>query len=113
MNIEKQETISIDPADPASIGKAFTDIVRHIQALHNDVGLLSLAIGLLANAGDAGYLAQPNATRDILGLLVEKYEKDAPLSAAQLKTALAAPMGTPPPNGGTRLRIVRGEKKAA
>jgi hypothetical protein len=74
---------------------------------------LSLAIGLLVNAGNAGYLAQPNATRDILALLIEKYEKDAPLSAEQLKVALAAPLETPPPNGGTRLRVVQGEKKAA
>jgi hypothetical protein len=110
---ELPATISIDSSDPVSLAKALQDIARHVQALHNDVGLLSYAIGILVNAGEEGHLAQPNATREILGLVIDQFGKQAPTSAAQLTAALAVPLGTPPPDGGTRLRIGQDEKKAA
>lgn len=48
--------------------------------------------------------------------LLETYGKRAPVAAMQLQWALDAPIGSPPPDGGKRLTIVRsdkGERKAA
>jgi hypothetical protein len=113
INIPEAETITIKTDDPASIAHAFERLAVHIDALHKDVGLLSFAIGTLVNAGDAGHLAQPNATREILSKVIEFFEKDAPLSAMQLSAGLDLPLGSPPPKGRERLKIVQDEKKAA
>jgi hypothetical protein len=72
-------------------------------------------IGAQRREGDAGrgHLAQPNAAREIVNLLLEALEERAPLAATQLRAGLDAPIGTPPPDGGTRFTLVVSAKKAA
>jgi hypothetical protein len=113
MNVGEAETITISMDDPATLAHAFERVLAHIDALHMDIGMLSVAIGVLVNAGDAGHLAQPGATRSFLEAVITQFEEKAPLSAMQLRAALAAPLGSPPPQSRKRLRIVQGEKKAA
>jgi hypothetical protein len=112
MNVPTTDTIEINAADPASVGVALQKVVDHIMALHMDVGLLSLTIGTLVNAGDAGLLAYPNMTRVIVSTLLENLGEKAPLAALQIGQGLDLPLGSPP-KGRKRLKIVQGEKKAA
>jgi hypothetical protein len=52
-NIPTEDTIAIDPTDPASLHAGIQRIADHFTALHMDVGMLSVAIGVLVSAGDA------------------------------------------------------------
>lgn len=113
MTDQTTEAFEINPADPASLARCLQQIVRRLQSLHKDIGLLSLTIGTLVNAGDAGLLAQPNATREIVRRILENFGKEAPLAALQIGWGLEIPFDPPPPKGRKRLRIVQDEKTAA
>lgn len=113
MSIELPDTITVNSDDPSSMATAIGKLAEHVNELHQDVGLLSVCIGMLVNAGDRGYLAQPNAAREIVHVLLAGLGDRAPLAAMQLRAGLDAPIGTPPPDGGTKLTLVSTEKKAA
>lgn len=110
------EKITIDATDPESIAAGLQAFGDHINALHANVDVLCIAIGILANASEAGHLAKPGAVRSILKTLINTFGERAPLATKELEWALDAQIGSPPPDGGTHLTIVRsdeGERKAA
>lgn len=113
MNARLSETISVRPDDPNSLMTAIGQLAEHVNELHQDIGLLSVCIGMLVNAGDRGFLAQPNGAREIVQLLLGELEDRAPLAAMQLRAGLNAPIGTPPPDGETKLTLVTSERKVA
>jgi hypothetical protein len=113
---ELQTSVTFNSEDPASMAMALKVAFEHIQDLHHSVFALGTTIGILANASEVGVLAQPGAVQDIVRATVDYFMPIAPRAAAALLSALEVPLGGPPPNGGTHLKIVRsdeGERKAA
>jgi hypothetical protein len=74
------------------------------SALHQVRMILVLAI-----EGRCDALAFAHEDAGILGRVIEFFEAKAPLSALQLRDALDTPLGSAPPDGRTRLKIVQGE----
>lgn len=103
---ELKTSIHIDAAtDPQSVNDAVGAIVEHIAILHSEVNTLALLIGLAVAASD------PKA---VLTKFIQTCGTKPEFHhfMAFLQTGLeAGPM--PPDDGGTRLRIVQDEKKAA
>jgi hypothetical protein len=113
---EEAEIVSVIVTDPESLARGLqlidTKIVELWRAVSEMATLLGIAISLKEGAEN------PSLTlTEALLSSIEQSEKSGLLSSpilGTLRQALQAGINaSPPPDRGTRLRIVQGEKKAA
>ena len=95
---------------PLSVGAGLAKTGEHLNGVRIDIGLLSAAIGILANASETGHFAQPTPCEKIPRGLLELYGVRALFAATQLKWALNAPIGVSPPEDKERLTVVRSDE---
>lgn len=84
-------------------------LVGRISALEADVAALGATIGLSASAASRGGSAASGISKDVLELVLDAVSHAYPNSQALgfLRETLNALDKSPPPDGGTRLRLVR------
>ena len=111
-----EETITIDMSNPESVGRGLQmlndNLVAAGKAVSTLATLLALAISLKESAQTAN-LTFTEALFVALDRADEMGEFSAPIVMTLRESLKAGCNAFPPPNGGTRLRIVQGEKKAA
>lgn len=111
---ETEMTIRAD--DPASLARGLVVMNENIVAIGQAVATLTTLLGIAVALKDGASDPQLTLTESLFKAL-DVAERQGQFSAAitqNLRIALQAGCNaSPPPNGGTRLRIVQGEKKAA
>ena len=111
---ELQRSISIDFTDPVSTHAGVQAICDHITAAENANLALALTIGALVSAIDR--VPSGNAGEMVLTALDSLGEMGLGSPVLEAMRAIILKLAPTPPDGGTRLTIVRadgGERKAA
>ena len=108
---ELPTTISLDPADPASVAEAIKTIAAHLSAIHSSFNGLCTLIGFTANAAEFGSLRASGSLRTTLLEGAKLCLASTPNAIEALTIALTMPLLTPPPNGGLHLKLVPSPEK--